>query len=425
VKRSIRGEPRGRAGARRSTASSSPRVVRVIARLNVGGPAIHVLNLSEGLEGRYSTVLVAGAVDETEADMSSEAEARGVRLRLMPELGRRISPFQDVAALVKLYRLFRRLRPQIVHTHTAKAGTLGRLAAVGARVPVRVHTFHGHVMRGYFSPWISRAVVAVERMLARTSTCIVTVSDGQARELVEHFGICPAGKMRVVPLGFDFARFAPERISAVRGQLRAELGVGSAPVVTIVGRLVPIKNQALFLEAAARVVSQREDCTFVVVGGGPLEGALRARADALGLEGRVRFLGWRSDLDRIFADSDVVALTSDNEGTPVALIEALACGCSVVSTDVGGVSDVLEEGRLGRLVPPGHAQELADAIEHLLGDPAGRQELGRAGIRSVHARYGVERLVDEIAGIYDELLARAGLGVSPSHFTARATSCTI
>jgi glycosyltransferase involved in cell wall biosynthesis len=384
--------------------SSEVTVVRIIARLNIGGPALHTTHLSAGLEDSYPTLLVTGAVDEGEADLYDEAVQRGVNVLRMPELGRRLHPWQDLVALARLVRLLRRVRPTIVHTHTAKAGTLGRIAALLAGVPVRVHTFHGHVFQGYFGPGMTRVFLAVERLLARATTKVVTVSDSQASELVQTYRICPAEKMRAIPLGLELDRFAPARTAALRGDLRAELGIGDEPIVTIVGRLAPIKNHGLLLEAAARLASQGRPCHFAIVGGGAEEAALRERARSLGVQDRVTFLGWRRDLDRVYAGSDVVALTSSNEGTPVALIEALAAGRAVVSTEVGGVRDVLQDGALGLLVPPGDAEALAGALGRLLDDPALREAMGARGAVSAPARYGVGRLLADVRGLYDELV---------------------
>lgn len=400
-------------------------VIRVIARLNVGGPALHVMNLSEGLADAYPTLLVAGQVDATEADLSGEAVGRGVSLQILPELGRRVQPWQDLVALFKLVRLFRRHRPLLVHTHTAKAGTLGRIAAVLAGVPVRVHTFHGHVLRGYFGDAVSSLILAVERLLARATTCIVTISESQERELVEEFRLCEPERVRVVPLGLDLQRFEADRIAAVRGEFRREIGAGDDPVVTIVGRLVPIKNHELFLRMARLLADRGVRCTFAVVGGGPEEERLRELAAGLDLADRVRFLGWRSDLERIYADSDVVALTSNNEGTPVCLIEALSAGCAVVSTDVGGVRDVLEDGRLAPLAPAGDASALADAVARLLSDPAARGEIGRRGIETMPVRYGVGRLLKDVTELYDTLLrpvAGAAARISPTVETHQCTT---
>lgn len=379
-------------------------VARVIARLNVGGPAIHVMNLTEGLATAYPTLLITGAVGPDEGDMLPEAVARGLPVSVIPELGRSVRPWQDVVALYKLMVLFRRIRPAIVHTHTAKAGTLGRVAAVLARVPVRVHTFHGHVFRGYFGR-MTGLVIAVERALARLTTRIVTVSESQADELAREFRIASRERIAVIPLGLDLRRFAPDAIAAWRGELRQEIRAGNAPIVTIVGRLVPIKNHALFLRMAAEVSAMGRECVFVIVGGGDEEPRLRALAAELGIEPRIRFLGWRTDLPRIYADSDVVVLTSDNEGTPVSLIEALAAARPVVSTEVGGVRDVLEGGRLGLLAPAGDGRALAGAVAALLDDPAAGREMGDRGARVVPGRYGVDRLVAEMASLYDLLVS--------------------
>jgi glycosyltransferase involved in cell wall biosynthesis len=402
--------PAAEARARRTHTDGLPVVARVIARLNVGGPAIHVMHLSEGLADSYPTVLVTGRVGPDEGDMLPAMLERGLHVTVIPELGRRVRPWQDAVALARLIALFRRTRPTIVHTHTAKAGTLGRLAAVLTGVPIRVHTFHGHVLRGYFGHSVTRAVIAAERVLARATTCIVTVSEGLARELSEEFRITPRTRIEVIPLGLDLERFAPDSIASVRGSLRRELAIADEPVVTIVGRLAPIKNHALFLSMAAQVHASGRRCVFLVVGGGEDESRLRRMADELGVGDQVRFLGWRTDLPVIYADSDVVVLTSDNEGTPVSVIEALAAGCAVAATDVGGVREVLESGRLGVLVPPRDAHAMAAAVAALLDDPGLRRRMGEQGSRDVPVRYGRERLVRDVRALYDRLLVAHGRG---------------
>lgn len=382
---------------------SGRKVIRVIARLNVGGPAQNTIHLTAGLADRYPTILVAGQVSDGEADMGGLADEHGVMVHTVPELGRDIRPWDDLVAFVRLYRLFRRERPSIVHTHTAKAGTIGRLAAVAARVPVRIHTFHGHVFEGYFSRGTTRLVIVLERFLARLTTRIVAVSDRQAADLADRFGICARELIRVVPLGLDLDRFRPGRTEYLAPELPREIGAGSEPVISIVGRLVPIKNHDLFLDTAALLVAGGRRCHFAIVGGGPEEERLRARAAALGLEERVHFLGWRTDLERIYAGSDLVVLTSRNEGTPVCLIEAMAAGRATIATEVGGVADVLEGGRLGRLVRPSDPEALAEAVCALLDDPARRAELGRRGAESAPSRFGIPRLLRDVTDLYDEL----------------------
>lgn len=388
---------------------SKIRVARVIARLNIGGPAIHTILLTAGLNpARFESLLVTGVEAEHEGNMLDLAAAKGVQPLVIPDLGREISLWRDLRTLGMLYHLFRRWRPAIVHTHTAKAGTVGRLAARWAGVPIVIHTFHGHVFHGYFGPWKTRAFIYIERALARWSDRIVTVSEGQRAELAA-YGIAPPDKIAVIPLGFELDEFL--HCEARRGQLRAELGLAAdTPLVGVVARLTAVKNHHLFLEAA-RLVAQEEPITrFLMVGDGELRAELENRARALGLAERVLFLGWRSDMPRIYADLDVVALTSHNEGTPVSLIESMAAGVPVVSTAVGGVPDIVADGACGYLVPPGDAVALARGILTLLKDRESAQAMGRAGRDFAWQRFGVERLLNDVERLYTQLLTERGHG---------------
>ncbi len=381
-----------------------PKILRIIARLNVGGPAIHVSLLSAGLNhGRYHTTLVAGSIGEHEGDMSYLAASYGVQPVFLPELGREIGWKNDVRALKQLMRLMRREKPDIVHTHTAKAGTLGRLAAMAAGVPVKVHTFHGHVFHSYFSPRKTRIFLAIERFLARRTDRIIVLSEQQAHEIADVYQVAPREKLSIIPLGFDLDGFLSAEQH--RGKLRAELGLPSdALIVSIVGRLVPVKNHRLFFEMARRVAAELPHAYFVIVGDGELRSALEEEAASLG--DRAHFLGWRRDLPVIYADSDVVALTSVNEGTPVALIEAMASGTPVVATRVGGVPDIVYNGETGIVVEPHNADALTAAVRELLSNSAQREKLGAAGRDSVRERFDKQRLIEDVTQLYDELLAR-------------------
>lgn len=323
----------------------------------------------------------------------------------VPGLGRAIRGRDDARALARLVTELRRFRPHIVHTHTAKAGTLGRLAAYLCGSPVVVHTFHGHVFEGYFSPAVSRAFVAIERGLARLTDAIVTLSPRQRSEIADRYGIVAKGGAYVVPLGFDLERFA--HCHQHKGELRREIGIGEAPLVAAVGRLTRIKDHPLLLEAMALL---REDAHLCIVGGGEEEPALRSVSARLGLTSRTHFLGFRADLPRVLADVDVVALTSHNEGTPVALIEALAAGCSVVSTSVGGVPDVLGGGKWGCLVPRRTPAAIAAALARSLGESRSRApSLVESARRYALDTYGIHRLVLDHVQLYEELLHRAGV----------------
>jgi glycosyltransferase involved in cell wall biosynthesis len=293
----------------------------------------------------------------------------------------------------------------------AKAGTLGRVAAAiynqtaGRRERARVvHTYHGHVLEGYFSAAKARLFLAIERQLARATDRIVAISPSIRNELLGEYAIGAAEQYSVIPLGFDLAPLAAID-DAARLRARAALGIGAADqVVTTVGRLTAIKQHRLFLETAALVAKRNPAALFLVVGDGELRADLEAAAQTLGITARTRFLGWRRDLDTIYGATDVFLLTSRNEGTPVALIESLAAGVPGVSTKVGGVEDVIDRDSLGCLAPFGDAGALADHVTRLLGDCALRRRMGDAGRQAVLARYGLDRLVDDVERLYRELL---------------------
>jgi glycosyltransferase involved in cell wall biosynthesis len=385
-------------------------VVRIIDRLNVGGPAIHAVLTSRGLNPeRFRSILVHGSIEPGEADMGYLLEGSGVETVVIPSLGRELRPVQDSSTLFALWRLLRRERPQVVHTHKAKAGALGRVAALAAGVPVRVHTFHGHVFHGYFSPSKTRAFLAIERALASRTSRLVALSDGLADELSQRYRVAARDRFAIVPLGFDLSPFAGA--DQHRGELRRALGLpATSRLVGIVGRMVPVKDHLGFVAAAALLAARHADLRFVFVGGGELETQVRQAVAARGLDGRAHFLGWRRDLPRIYADLDLVALSSLNEGTPVTLIEAMASGVPVAATAVGGVPDLLAGGSYGEIAPPGDAVALAAAIERGLTDDS--RARARRHRTEILRRFGSERLCSDLARLYVGLLAEAGLGKS-------------
>jgi glycosyltransferase involved in cell wall biosynthesis len=380
------------------------RVLRLFSRLNIGGPSLHVILLTAGLRPLgYETRLVVGRESPREGNLLALAAERGVACETMAGLAREIAPLQDLRALVGLVRLMRAWRPAIVHTHTAKAGLLGRLAARAARVPTVVHTYHGHVLRGYFPPAKEALFRRLETFLARAADALVAVSDAVKQDLVD-LGVAQARKIRVIPLGLELLPLAGE---LPRGALRREVGIPEdAPLVGMVGRLVPIKDVPTFLHAARLVRERRPEVRFALVGDGEERPALEALCRTLGLDGAVTFFGWRRELASVYGDLDVVVNASRNEGTPVALIEALAAARPVVATRVGGTPDLLGGGERGRLVPPGEPGTLAEAVlETLEGSEATRRH-ARAGREHVMAQHSSERLFRDVDALYRELRAQ-------------------
>ena len=382
----------------------SIRVVRVIARMNIGGPAIHVAKLTSGMQRNgFETILVSGSPGPAEGDMSDLAQAQNVNFRRIKQLGPTIAPWDDGVAFWRLLRLIRSIKPQIVHTHTAKAGAIGRLAARLAGVPVVVHTFHGHVFRGYWGPVISYIAVATERLLSRLATAIVTVSENVRRELIFH-RIAPPHQIHVLPLGLDLDVF--ENCAANRGEFRSELNVrATVPLVGTIGRLVPIKNQQLFLRAASSLVSAGFEGRFVIVGGGELSGKLQQLVLELGIADRTIFTGWRRDLGKIYADLDVLVNTANNEGTPVALIEAMAARVPVVATEVGGVPDMIKSQRNGFLVPTGDLDALVNAIGLALAAP---ESMLDAAQHYALENHNLDRMLTRTSDLYRRLLRDKG-----------------
>jgi glycosyltransferase involved in cell wall biosynthesis len=380
------------------------RLARVITRMNVGGPARHVTILATQAGREWNGVLITGTPDEREGTLESAAIERGAHVISVPSLQRRPSPIRDLRALVALVRLFRRLRPQVVATHTAKAGALGRIAALLAGAPVRVHTFHGHVLEGYFSRSGSAVVRMTERLLAKVTTHFVAISPQIAADL-QKIGI-GSDKITIVRLGLELDYL----VDPPRGVLRRELSIPSAaPIIAIVGRLAPIKAHPLLFDAAPEVLRAFPDARFLVVGDGELWAELHDEVTARGLGSSVVFTGWRHDLPNVYGDADVVVCCSLNEGTPVSIIEAGAAGRPAIGTAVGGMPDIISDGVNGLLVPSQDPPALAAAIRRILSDPELAGAMGAAGRRMSLERHGAQRMVQELTELYTRLLTKRGL----------------
>ena len=387
-------------------------MLRVIARLNVGGPALHVAYLTAGLADRgYDTTLVAGTVGRGEESMAFVAAAKGVRIEVIEELGRSISPFRDARAIWRLAQLIRRERPTILHTHTAKAGAVGRVAALlagGARPPIVVHTFHGHVLRGYFNRVATLGFRTLERLLAYVTTKLIAVSP-EVRDDLVRLGVAPASKFAVIRLGIEL----DQRVGGTdgkRAETRRLLGLRGDPfIVGWVGRMTAVKRTDLVVQVLRSLVDHGVDAQLLLVGDGPDREHLERYAHDLGVIRRCLFLGYQEDVARYYDAIDALLLPSVNEGTPVSVIEALAAERPAVATRVGGTPDVIRDGVDGFLVDSADPDELAERLAELARDPSRRAAMGAAGRARVLERYAVDRLVDDVDALYRELLAiRAG-----------------
>ena len=374
------------------------RVLRVIARMNVGGPAWQVSVLTRGLDAsRFETSLIAGDVGGGEADF---VELRDPDLPLVkiPALGRNVRFGDDLRAFIAIRREIGLFRPDIVHTHTAKAGVLGRLAAATCRVPLRVHTFHGHLLHGYFNRLISRVLVLVEKFLAWRTKALVAVGERVRDDLVEA-GIGRLDQYTVIPPGV--APAGPLDRESARVRLGLPLGV---PVVLFVGRLTVIKRPDRLIEAMSYVLARRSDAVLAVAGEGGLLEETRRRAEPLG--SAVRFLGWQPDIADLYVAADCVVLTSDSEGMPVTLIEAAMAGVPGVTTDVGSAREVVVDGVTG-LVVASDASAVADGLLRLF-DVELRDRLGAAARARAEAEFGTRRLIADHEALYERLMAELG-----------------
>jgi len=375
------------------------RVMRIIARMNVGGPAIQVTGLMGELDAtRFDQQLFTGWCAEDEADYLL-TQSPDTPVHRVDGLGRAINPGDDLAAVRRLRREMQAFRPHIIHTHTAKAGALGRPIAIASqRKALLVHTYHGHLLHGYFSPAKTKALVQLERALARRTSRIVAVGD-QVREDLLAAGIGTAEQYSIIPPGLDF----PSPPS--RAQARQDLGLSqTATVVSLIGRLTRIKRVDRFVEMAAIVRSHLPDqeLLFLVAGDGDEGPLLTAMLEEHELP--IQQLGWRTDISRILGATDILTLTSDNEGTPISLIQAAMAGVPVVATDVGSVKNVVLDGTTGLLAEPA-APALASCVRQLIEDPELRSRLGSQAREHAEGRYSVQRLARDHEAMYEQLVA--------------------
>ncbi len=394
-----------------------PRIIRILNRLAVGGPVLNATYLTKYLAPEFETILVVGEKEDHEQSAGYLTKNLGIECVTIPGMGRSINPVSDYGAYQKLKTLIKNYKPHIVHTHAAKPGAIGRLAASSAGVPVILHTFHGHVFHSYFNPVKTKIFVQLERMLARRSDAIIAISAQQKRELSEDFKIAPADKFRIIPLGFDLDRFSTDR-EEKRKSFRTEFGVKDDEIaIGIIGRLVPVKNHALFLKGLQHVLTYTsKKVKAFIIGDGEtrtqLEGICSTNGIAFTTEkdrehkAPLVFTSWRSDVDVINAGLDIVTLTSVNEGTPVSLIEAQAANKPIVATRVGGIADIVAEGQTALLADVQDEETYCRHLLQLVEDDNLRQRLGENSSSYVTKSFSYQRLVADMAALYNELLEK-------------------
>lgn len=390
-----------------------PRILRIINRFNLGGPTYNAAYLTHYLPDRFETMLVGGMKDESEDSSQFIVENLGITPTILPEMKRSINPFQDYKAYKKIKEVIADFKPDIVHTHASKPGALGRWAAHQMKVPVIIHTFHGHIFHSYFNPVTTGFYKRLERKLAGVSTQIIAISNRQKEELSDIYKICPANKISVVPLGFDLMRFQ-EDLAEKRSVFREEFSLNDDDIaIGIIGRLVPIKNHALFLKSFKYALDRsKKRIKAFVVGDGESRGELEDLCVELGLrfssdsedDVDVYFTSWVKKVDYVNAGVDIVALTSKNEGTPVSLIEAQASNRAVISTNVGGIEDVVIPGETALLSAADDEISFGENLLKIIENNEMRKRFGENGWAFVKDKFHYERLVNDITTLYDSLL---------------------
>lgn len=382
------------------------KVLRIITRLNIGGPAIHAVLLTSGFnDERFESQLVTGKLEPQESDMSYYAGKYAVTPLYIENMSREIRLGRDFAAFKELLKIIRHTKPNIVHTHTAKAGMLGRAAAIIGKVPVIIHTFHGNIFQGYFGKIKTSFFILIEKILAKFSTRIIAISSQQKKELL-NFRIAKDSQIEVIKLGFQFQNVIPAETD--KGVFRKEHNIpDKALLIGIIGRLVPIKNHKLFLSIAEEILKDHEDVYFAIIGDGELRKEIEREIELKRLSDRVFITGFIEDLRKVYADLDLVILTSCNEGTPVALIEAMACKKIVMSTRVGGVEDFINHGKNGYYFALQDREGFIKEIRNWLANPAQYKEIGQKAHESVIRDFSSQRLIDEIRKLYLNLMERS------------------
>ena len=387
------------------------KVLRIINRFNLGGPTYNVAYLSKYMSDDFETLLVGGAKDDTEESSDFIVNNLGLKPIIVEDMIREIDFKNDYAAYQKIKKIIKEFKPDIVHTHASKAGTIGRFAASSCGVPIIIHTFHGHVFHSYFGKLKTLFYKTIERYLAKKSTIIIAISESQKQELVEIHKICTADKVKVIPLGFDLSKFQ-ENILEKRKSFRSKYNLDEDEIaIAIIGRLVPVKNHALFLEAI-KIVSEKtsKKIRAFIIGDGEEHQNIESKATELGIsfvdgtktnkKSLLTFTSWIKEIDVALAGSDIVALTSYNEGTPVSLIEAQAANKPIVTTNVGGIENVVLPNQTALLCANNNLVEFSGALLKLIEEEKMRLDMSENGWHHVKEKFHYTRLVKDMENLY-------------------------
>ena len=389
----------------------------IINRLNLGGPAFHVAILSKYLQEGFEVLLLAGTKEDSEESSDFIVKEMGLTFTRLKEMKRSINPFGDYRSYKEIRKIIKQFKPDIVHTHAAKAGALGRLAAFNEKVPVIVHTFHGHIFHSYFHPLKSKIFLWIERYLAKKSSAIIAISERQKMELTDHYKLCNPSKIKIIPLGFDLSRFR-ENIESKRIDFRKKFFLEDDEIaVGIIGRLVPVKNHTLFINSAARILGNTsKKVRFFIIGDGESRSALLKEASMLGIDhsyypevkkkSDLIFTSWIKDVDVCISGLDIVALCSFNEGTPVSLIEAQAGNKPIISTNVGGIENVVKDGETALLVNNNDFNDFHKTLLKLIEDDELRTRLGTNSWEFVKEKFHYTRLIREMSELYLSILQK-------------------
>ena len=387
-----------------------PKVLRIINRFNLGGPTYNATFLTRFLSDDFETLLIGGLPEEGESDSFHIPEEYGLNPLLIKELKRTPNFNSDRQAYKRIKEIIKEYQPDIVHTHASKAGAIGRKAAFACKVPVVVHTYHGHVFHSYFSNWKTKLIKLIEKKLAKKTTAIITISETQKKEICQIHKIADSNKTHIIPLGFDLTKFNTNR-EEKRNKTRNNFGIKEDEVaIAIIGRVTKIKNHDFFLDVIEKILSENYDLKIrvFIVGDGDLTEIISKRVGNLNQKygDKIQMTSWILDISAFNPGMDIICLTSDNEGTPVSLIEAQASGVPIVTTDVGGIRDIVSDGYTGYIVPKNDIQKFSEKLLDLITDTEKRTLFSKNGWDFVKDKFHYTRLVNDIEKLYTKLLTK-------------------